>query len=243
MQIEGSTALVTGAGRGIGREIASELLARGAKVYAGVREPSQLDDDRLIPVILDITDPEQVAATADRLTDVTIVVNNAGITTGTSPLDGDSLDAARREIEVNYLGPLGVSRAFAPVLAANGGGALVNVLSVVSFLAIPQIGNYSASKSAAWSMTNSLRMQLREQQTLVVGVHMGFVDSDMFATLDAPKIDPVDVARALVDAVANDVEEVLVDEVAQQVKAGLSDDLHALYPTIQQSYDDARSRV
>jgi NAD(P)-dependent dehydrogenase (short-subunit alcohol dehydrogenase family) len=241
MQIDGSTALVTGAGRGIGRAIAEELLARGAKVYAGVRDHSQLDDDRLIPVSLDITDPEQVAAAAERLSDVTIVVNNAGIVTGTSPLDGDSLEAARRELEVNYLGPLAVSRAFAPVLAANGGGALVNVLSFLSFVAYPQIGNYSAAKAAAWSLTSSLRLQLREQQTLVVGVHMGFVDTDMTAGLDVPKIGPVVVARALVDAVANDVEEVLVDEFTQGIKAGLSDDLRALYPSIQQIYDAARA--
>jgi NAD(P)-dependent dehydrogenase (short-subunit alcohol dehydrogenase family) len=243
MQIEGSTALVTGAGRGIGRSIASELLARGARVYAGVRDAAQLDDARLIPVTLDITDPEQVAAAAERLSDVTIVVNNAGITTGTSPLDGDTLDAARREIEVNYLGPLGVSRAFAPVLAANGGGALVNVLSVVSFVAFPRIGNYSASKAAAWSMTNSLRVQLREQGTLVVGVHMGYVDTDMTARLDAPKIEPAVVARALVDALEHDVEEVLVDEFTQQIKAGLSDDQRALYPAIAQTYHGVPSQA
>jgi len=243
MQIEGSTALVTGAGRGIGRHIASELLARGAKVYGGVRDASQITDPRVTPVILDVTDPEQVAAAAAELTDVTIVVNNAGIGAGRSPLDDDALDAARRELEVNYLGPLSVSRAFAPVLAANGGGALVNVLSVVSFVAFPRIGTYSASKAAAWSLTNSLRVQLREQGTLVVGVHMGFVDTDLTARLDVPKIDPAVVAVALADALELDGEEVLVDELSQQVKAGLSGGPNALYVEIQRDYDKARSRV
>jgi NAD(P)-dependent dehydrogenase (short-subunit alcohol dehydrogenase family) len=194
-------------------------------------------------VLLDVTDPEQVAAAAAELTDVTIVVNNAGIGAGRSPLDDDALDAARRELEVNYLAPLSVSRAFAPVLAANGGGALVNVLSVVSFVAFPRIGTYSASKSAAWSLTNSLRVQLREQGTLVVGVHMGFVDTDLTAGLDVPKIDPAVVARALVDALEQGSEEVLVDEVSQQVKAGLAGGTNALYEQIQRDYDDARSRV
>jgi NAD(P)-dependent dehydrogenase (short-subunit alcohol dehydrogenase family) len=243
MQIEHSTALVTGAGRGIGRQIAGELLARGAKVYGGVRDPSQITDPRVIPVILDVTDTEQVAAAAAELTDVTIVVNNAGIGAGRSPLDDDALEAARRELEVNYLGPLSVSRAFAPVLAANGGGALVNVLSVVSFVAFPRIGTYSASKAAAWSLTNSLRVQLREQGTLVVGVHMGFVDTDLTAGLDVPKIDPADVAVALADALELGAEEVLVDELSQQVKAGLSGGPNALYEQIQRDYDEARSRV
>jgi NAD(P)-dependent dehydrogenase (short-subunit alcohol dehydrogenase family) len=243
MQIEGSTALVTGAGRGIGHHIAGELLARGGKVYGGVRDPSQITDPRITPVILDVTDPEQVAAAAAALSDVTIVVNNAGIGEGRSPLDDDALEAARRELEVNYLGPLSVSRAFAPVLAANGGGALVNVLSVVSFVAFPRIGTYSASKAAAWSLTSSLRVQLREQGTLVVGVHMGFVDTDLTARLDVPKIDPADVARALVDAIEQGDEEVLVDELSQQVKAGLSGGPNALYGDIQREYDAARARV
>jgi NAD(P)-dependent dehydrogenase (short-subunit alcohol dehydrogenase family) len=243
MQLEGSTALVTGAGRGIGRALAAELLARGARVYAGVRDVSQIDDDRLIPVVIDVTDEEQVAAAAARLQDVTIVVNNAGVGSATSPLDDDALDAARRELEVNYLAPLSVSRAFAPVLAANGGGVLVNVLSVVSFVAMPRIGTYSASKAAAWSLTSSLRLQLREQGTRVVGVHMGFVDTDLTAGLDVPKITPAEVAVALADALEQDREEVLVDEHSRQVKAGLSDDLNLLYPSIQQDYDRARSSV
>jgi NAD(P)-dependent dehydrogenase (short-subunit alcohol dehydrogenase family) len=243
MQIEGSTALVTGAGRGIGRAIATELLARGATVYAGVRDASQLDDDRLIPVIVDVTDEQQVADAAARLSDVNIVINNAGIAGGTSPLDANAVDGARRELEVNYLGPLRVSRAFAPVLAANGGGALVNVLSVVSFVAFPQIGTYSASKAAAWSLTGSLRVQLREQGTLVVGVHMGFVDTDLTAGLELEKIAPSEVAVALADALANDREEVLVDDLSRQIKAGLADDLELLYPAIQRDYDGATSRV
>ena len=160
MKIEGSVALVTGANRGIGRAIAGELLARGAtKVYAGVRDPSTVTDDRLVPVALDVTDADQVARAAQQLDDVQIVVNNAGIGGGSTPLGAD-LDAARAELEVNYLGLVSVTQAFAPVLAAHGGGAFVNVLSVVSWAASPSLTTYSASKAAAWSFTNAARIEL-----------------------------------------------------------------------------------
>lgn len=237
MQIEGATALVTGANRGIGRAIASELRARGAKVYAGVRDPSVELDDGFIPVEIDVTDPAQVAAAAERLSDVSIVVNNAGVSTYTSPLDGDSLDDARREIEVNYFGPLSVSRAFAPVLKANGGGALVNVLSALAWVSYPQIGNYSASKSAAWSLTNALRVMLREQGTLVAGVHVGWVDTDLAAAIDDPKVQPEQVARAVAEGIEAGTEEILVDDTSRQVKSALSDDQNLIYPGVQQGWD------
>jgi NAD(P)-dependent dehydrogenase (short-subunit alcohol dehydrogenase family) len=230
IDIEGSAALVTGANRGIGRAMARALLERGAKVYAGARDPHTITDPELIPVRLDITDPADVAAAARDCDDVSIVVNNAGVSTGTSPLSGATLDDARREIEVNYLGPLAVSRAFAPVLRANGGGALVNILSVMSWVTIPSAGNYAASKAAAWSMTNALRVMLREQNTLVVGVHVGYVDTDMTAAVDAPKLDPAEVARQVVEALGEGREEVLVDALSRQVKEALSGDLRLLYP-------------
>jgi NAD(P)-dependent dehydrogenase (short-subunit alcohol dehydrogenase family) len=230
MNIDASAALVTGANRGIGRAIARALVERGAKVYAGARNPGSITDPQLIPVELDITDPASVAAAARDCDDVSILVNNAGISTGTSPLSGDSLDAARREIEVNYLGPLGMSRAFAPVLGVNGGGALVNILSVMSWITVPRSGNYAAAKSAAWSMTNALRVMLRDQGTLVTGVHVGYVDTDMAAAIEAPKLDPAEVARQVVEAIASGTEEVLVDPLSRQVKAALAGDLHLLYP-------------
>jgi NAD(P)-dependent dehydrogenase (short-subunit alcohol dehydrogenase family) len=239
MKITGSTALVTGAGRGIGREIALELLDRGATVYAGVRDPSHVQDSRLIPVALDVTDAAQVAAAAARIGDATIVVNNAGIAAPGSLLGEGALEDAQRELDVNYLGTLRVARAFAPVLAANGGGALVNVLSVVSFVASPQLASYSASKSAAWSATNTLRVELRAQGTLVVGVHMGFVDTDLTAGITDPKIAPSVVAQAVAEAIEQGTEELLVDDLSRQVKSALADDQGLLYPGIQERYDAA----
>lgn len=139
--------------------------------------------------------------------------------------------------EVNYLGPLAVSRAFAPVLAANGGGALVNILSVLSWISFPRSGNYSAAKAAAWSMTNSPRTLMRRQGTLIVGVHFGYADTDMTAGIEGPKLDPVDVARQVVDAISSGIEEVLVDPFTRQVKAALHDDLRLLYPEVQLQHD------
>jgi len=229
-QLTGSVALVTGANRGLGRAFARALLDAGAaKVYAGVRDPESVVDPDVVPLRLDVTDPEQVAAAAAALTDVTIVINNAGIGSGTSALDPGALANARAELEVNYLGTLAVAQAFAPALAANGGGALVNMLSAASWLSIPAISTYSASKSAQWSITNALRVALRDQGTLVVGVHAGYVDTDLAAHVAGPKIAPEDVARQTVAAIAAGEEEVLADDTSRAVKAALSGDLALLY--------------
>lgn len=228
MRIEGATALVTGANRGLGREFATALVRQGATVYAGVRDTSQVVDENVVAVELDVTDERAVVAAADALRDVDIVINNAGVNTAGRPLSL-SLDAVRRDLEVNYLGPLAVAQRFAPVLAANGGGALVNVLSVFSWVTIPPISAYAASKAAAWSMTNALRQQLRAQGTLVVGVHMDSVDTDMTAGIDGPKHDPADVVAAVLAAVRAGEEEVLFDEYTRTVKAALPDDLRQLY--------------
>jgi NAD(P)-dependent dehydrogenase (short-subunit alcohol dehydrogenase family) len=234
MELKGSVALVTGANRGVGREIATALLDAGAeKVYAGVRDPASVADPRLVPVHLDVTDPASVRAAAAWLTDVSLVVNNAGVAhLSTGMLQSDDLDGARADLEVNYLGQLTVARAFAPVLAANGGGALVNVLSVASWLPSELLGTYAASKAAAWSLTNTLRAILREQGTLVTGVHFGFADTDLTDGLDVPKLDPADVARAIVEGVAEGRQEVLVDPLSAAVKAALSDDVDALYAVL-----------
>jgi NAD(P)-dependent dehydrogenase (short-subunit alcohol dehydrogenase family) len=162
---------------------------------------------------------------------------DAGTATGTSPLDRDTLDATRQELEVNYLGLLSVSRAFAPALARNGGGALVNILSVLSWVSFPQIGNYAASKAAAGSATNALRTLLAPDGLLVLGVHFGYVDTDMTARVDAPKLDPVNVAAAIVAAIGNDDEELIVDPFSQGIKAALSDDQNLIYPRIHAQYD------
>ncbi|MFF1964326.1 SDR family oxidoreductase [Streptomyces sp. NPDC058232] len=231
MDIKGSVALVTGANRGIGSAFAQALLAHGAaKVYAGVREPETIRGPGLVSLRLDVTDEEQVAAAARAADDVSIVINNAGVTGGPSLLEG-AFDGARREMEVNYFGTWAVSRAFAPVLAANGGGALVNMLSVASWVANRQFPSYAASKSAQWSLTNAFRLALREQGTLVVGVHAGYVDTDLAADIDSPKILASEVADKTMTALLNDEPEVLVDEATRNVRAALSGELEALYAT------------
>ncbi|WP_405689662.1 SDR family oxidoreductase [Streptomyces sp. NBC_00057] len=229
MDINGSVALVTGANRGIGMAFTEALLAHGAaKVYAGVRDPKAALASGLTPLRLDVTDEEQVAAAARAADDVNIVINNAGVTGGPSLLEG-SFDGARREMEVNYFGTWSVSRAFAPVLAAHGGGALVNMLSVASWVANRQFPSYAASKSAQWSLTNAFRLALQEQGTLVVGVHAGYVDTDLSADVDSPKTLVGDVAEATMTGLLNDEPEVLVDEVTRQVRARLSGGLDKLY--------------
>ncbi|MEU9382565.1 SDR family oxidoreductase [Streptomyces sp. NPDC048279] len=233
MKIEGSVALVTGANRGIGLAFSRALLARGAsKVYAGVRRPEDLTEPGLEPLRLDVTDDDQVEAAARTASDATIVINNAGIQGGPPLLAGGSLDGARRELEVNYLGTWAVSRAFAPVLAANGGGALVNMLSVASWRANSRFPSYAASKSAQWSLTNALRLALRDQGTLVVGVHVGYVETDATTEIEGPKIDPAEVASQTMDAIARDEPEVLVDETTRKVRAALSGPLDLLYGTV-----------
>lgn len=238
MKIEGTVALVTGANRGIGREYVRELLARGAgTVYAGARNSSSIEvtDPRVIPVTLDVTDPERVQVVAGQLSDVCLVVNNAGVLTADVPLDA-SLQDARRQIETNYLALISMTSAFAPVLARNGGGAFVNMLSVVSFVGAPWMATYSASKAAAWNYTNSARTQLARQGTQVLGVHVGYVDTDMAAGVQEDKLAPGTVVRTGLDALEGGQPEVLVDDFTRNVKAGLNDDQNLLYPQVGQQF-------
>jgi NAD(P)-dependent dehydrogenase (short-subunit alcohol dehydrogenase family) len=237
MKIEGAAALVTGANRGLGAAIAQALLDAGATVYGAARDPASITNDRLIPVRLDVTNDDDVAHAARTCLDVSIVVNNAGILRQSPSLADGAVEAARAEMETNYFGSMRLARAFAPILRDNGGGSLVNVLSVLSFISMPQGATYSASKSAAWSLTNALRIELRQQGTLVVAVHAGFIDTDMAAGVSGEKVSPESVAKQIVTAVASDAEEVLADATSEMVKAALPNDLTALYPALQAQWD------
>lgn len=221
--IRGATVLVTGANRGVGRALAREFLARGAaKVYGAARRPETGADPDIEPVRLDITDPQQVADAVARCGDVTLLVNSAGLFRAGPLVSASSLVDARDEMETNFFGPLSMIRAFAPVLARNGGGVVVNVLSVLSFINFAPWGAYSASKSAAWSMTNSARDELAAQNTRVMAVHAGLVDSDMARGIEFPKISVDVFVAALMDGLENGSTEVLVDRHTRAFKALLA---------------------
>ncbi|HEY0146614.1 MAG: SDR family oxidoreductase [Methylovirgula sp.] len=223
MNIEGSVALVTGANRGLGKVLVEQLRACGAKkIYAGARDPSKVAHSGVEPVKLDITSAADVEAAAKALSDVTLVINNAGVASFSSLADDGSLEIARKAMETNYFGTLRVANAFAPILAKNGGGALVNMLSVLTWITYPSLAAYCASKSAAWALTNALRQELKAQGTLVVGVHAGLIDTDMAAGVEAPKVTPEQVAKAILDGVAAGHEEVLSDDPSRHIKAALS---------------------
>jgi NAD(P)-dependent dehydrogenase (short-subunit alcohol dehydrogenase family) len=225
MDITGAVVLVTGANRGIGAEFVRILLERGAaKVYAAARQPEQIDDaERVVPIRLDVTDPEQAAAAAAIAGDVQIIINNAGIATPQPALGGD-LAAMRNEFDVNFFGPLNVARAFAPVLAANGGGAILNSLSAVSWVSFPGFPAYSASKAAAWSLTDALRLELAEQGTQVVGLHMGPVDTEMGAQFPLDRVSTDQVVNAALDGIQGGVHEVLADDLSSTIKSTLTAD-------------------
>lgn len=222
MDIRNSVAVVTGANRGLGRQFALALLERGAaKVYAAARNPGSVDLPGVIPLRLDITDPESVAAAAAVASDATLLVNNAGTSTGASLLDGDLADI-RLEMETHFFGTLSVTRAFAPVLAANGGGAVLNVLSVLSWFHPAGSGAYNAAKAAAWAQTDAVRQQLAPLGITTTALHVGYMDTDMVAHIDAPKNDPAAVAGVALDGVAAGEDEVLADDLSRQVRAGLA---------------------
>jgi NAD(P)-dependent dehydrogenase (short-subunit alcohol dehydrogenase family) len=231
MRIEGSTALVTGANRGLGRRLAEELLARGAKVYAGARDPGSVDLAGVTPIALDITDPVSVAAAADATGDVSLLINNAGSSTGAGLLDG-SLADIELEMNTHFFGTLAMTRAFAPQLARAGGGAILNVLSVLSWVSLPDSGAYCVAKSAEWSLTNATRVQLAGQNTQVTALHVGYMDTDMARHVTSAKTDPALVAKLALDGLAAGLPEVLADDLSQQVQRGLAGGVAALYPQL-----------
>jgi NAD(P)-dependent dehydrogenase (short-subunit alcohol dehydrogenase family) len=242
--IPGGIAFVTGANRGLGSAFVQALLDRGAaKVYAAARNPGTVDvtDAHVVPVQLDITNFDDIDTAARDCADVSLLINNAGAMLLSPFLSAPDMSAARAEMETNYFGTLAMARAFAPVLGAAGGGGLVNVLSVVSWYASAFNASYCASKSAEWALTNALRVELRKQGTLVVGVHAGFIDTDMAAAVDDPKISAQEVARQTLDAIEHGWPEVLTDEWTRHVKNSVATDQDSLYPDVQRSWDAGES--
>lgn len=224
MKIKDSVVFVTGASRGLGLAFAREALARGAaKVYAGVRNPEGISEPGIVPIKLDVTDPESVIAAARIATDVTLLVNNAGIAeTIESPFSESADDQARRIFETNYFGLMRTTRAFQAFLPSNGKGGIINVLSDVTWRSVPELAPYSASKAAAWSYTNNIRASLKERNIQVVGLHVGFVDTDLTKGFDVPKANPLDVVRQSYDALEAGESEVLADAGTRALKQTLS---------------------
>ncbi|MGH8779471.1 SDR family oxidoreductase [Paraburkholderia sp.] len=223
MQIKGRTALVTGANRGLGLHFAKALLEAGAaKVYAAARNPASVDIPGVVPIQLDVTDPASIAAAAARASDVDLLINNAGAADRGLLLDPQAVDRLRGLIETNGISLLTVTQAFAPVLKRNGGGAVVNVLSVLSWFTAPGLATYSGSKALGWQLTNGLRQELHGQQTRVIAVHPAYIDTDMTKGVTGPKSRPEDVVRIVLEGVEQNLEEILVDEIGRQVKQSLS---------------------
>ena len=220
MQIEGSVAFVTGANRGLGRAFVQALQARGAtKVYAGVRNPDRLTLSGVVPMRFDLTEPASIAAAAQHCRDVTLLINNAALgKVNVGALDTAFIDLSREMFETNFYGTVRSCQAFAPAIVGNRPSAIMNVLSDATWFARPMVSAYSATKSAAWSYTNALRVELRETDTQVVGLHVGFIDTDMARDIDAVKSSPDFVAHVALDGLARGDEEVLADEQSRQVK-------------------------
>ena len=228
--------LVTGANGGIGTEFVHGVLARGAtKVYATARTPREWNEERIVPLTLDVTDADSIAAAVAAAGDVTVLINNAGgLPQTASMLEVTDADL-RQVMEINFFAPLAVARAFAPILSSAPHAALIDMHSVASWYAFG--GPYSASKAALWSATNSLRLELAPHGVLVTGVHVGYVDTAMAAHADGPKMNPSDLVAAVLDGVEDDAYEVIADQISAQVKTALSAPIEVLYPELRGAQD------
>jgi NAD(P)-dependent dehydrogenase (short-subunit alcohol dehydrogenase family) len=211
--------------------LVAELVKRGARVFAGARDPGAIDLPGVTPVRLDITDHASIRSARAVAGDTTFLINNAGSSTRSTLLEGD-LQQIRLEMETHYFGTLAMTRAFAPIIAANGGGAMLNVLSGLAWVSLPQSGAYAAAKSAAWSLTNALRQELAPRNIRVSALHVGYMDTDMVRDLSVAKTDPGMVAARALDGVAAGCYEILADEVSRQVQARLAGGVAALYPDL-----------
>ncbi|MFF5624038.1 SDR family oxidoreductase [Microbacterium sp. NPDC012755] len=229
--LNGAVVLITGANGGIGTRFVEQALARGAaKVYATARTPREWTDPRVVPLVLDVTDPASIRAVVEAAPDVTVLVNNAGASVPTAGILSHSDEDIRRNVETNFLGPLFLARAYAPLLSGRPGAAIIDIHSALAWYAVG--GIYSATKAALWSATNSLRLELAPAGVHVVGVHVGYVDTAMAAHVSDPKTDPAALVAAVLDATERDEYEVLADDTSVQLKAGLSAPLEAVYPQL-----------
>ncbi|MDR7274371.1 SDR family oxidoreductase [Catenuloplanes atrovinosus] len=233
MRIANQIALVTGANRGLGRHFAEQLLERGAaKVYATARRPEAVDLPGVEVLRLDVTDQASITEAAARATDVTLLVNNAGISTRSNLLTGDPADV-RADLDTNFWGTLAVTKAFAPILGANGGGGILNVLSAMSWFSYDGSNSYAVAKAAAWALTNGVRLELAGQGTRVAAFHLGVADTDFSAWYTAtPKMDPAAVVRAGLDGLEAGQIEILGDEWSAAIKASLARDPREFYPAV-----------
>jgi NAD(P)-dependent dehydrogenase (short-subunit alcohol dehydrogenase family) len=231
MNIAEQTVLVTGSNRGLGKAMTKELLSRGAKVYASARDIQSIDIPGAIPLQLDITDEESIQRAAKDAKDVTILINNAGVSTDTSLLSGD-LTKIHLEYNTHVFGTLSLIRSFSPLLEKNGGGTILNILSALSWLADGSNGAYSSAKSAEWGLTNALRLELAPKRVKMIGLHVAYMDTDMFMNKDVPKTAPEKIAKTAIDGIQSGTTEILADEISRSLQQGLSGGVQALYPDL-----------
>lgn len=229
--LEGAVVLVTGGNRGIGKAIVDDLLTRGVKkIYATARKPEPSTDDRVVTLPLEVTDQASIDALVAAAPDVTVLINNAGGSSPESYLDAP-MEAIREVFDVNFFGPLAVTRAFVSVIERNGGGQILNAHSALSWVA--RHGAYSATKAALWLQSNSLRLELLDRGIGVTGLHMGYTETDMTTAVPGPKENPADIAKAALDGIETGAYEVLADDTARWAKAAMAGDLSAVYPQLQ----------